>query len=160
MRWNRRIQVSAMCVAALSLSSTSGQSAELKAWDQEAVASLAKQLSETVTQLRQTAINDPNLLNRNAPNSRSAQKLRDSLRLLEKSCRQFAGKLEAGGDRTKTTGIAKKTGTLIRRTQLAGRRVMISDSMWAAIDPTIELINSISPYYSEESPLLPPSQQR
>lgn len=36
---------------------------------------------------------------------------------------------------------------------------MTSESQWAAIDPAVDLINRLSPYDSEKSPLLPPVPQ-
>ncbi len=154
-RWNR---VLATCAAAFVVISIPAQgSAELKAWDQEEVALLAKQLSEAVTSLRQASINDPRL---RQSRRRADKDLLDTMRLLEQACRQLAGKLEAGEDRAQTTGVGKKIGMLIRRAQMEARKVMISESQWIAIDPAVDLINRISPYYSDESPLLPPSQQR
>ena len=153
--------MSASFAAALMLISSSGQShAELKAWNQEEVTGLAKQLSESVTKLRLATINDPLMSSADMPNNRSARELRDSLRLLEQTCRQFARKLEKGEDLAKTTGVAKKLGMLIRQTQRAGRRVMTNAEQWAAVDPTVDLINRLSPYYTEKSPLLPPALQR
>ena len=49
---------------------------------------------------------------------------------------------------------------LIRRTQTTGRKVMIKQTQWAAVDPAVDLINRLSPYYSEKSPLLPAALQR
>jgi hypothetical protein len=160
MRWQFPIRVSAICILALASSPIAAQGSEIMPWNQEEVASLAKQLSKTVTELRRATINDPILADRRLPNDRAAKEFRDSMKSLETACRQLSTKLENGEDRDKTTGVAKKTGMLIRKTQRAGRRVMVSESQWAAVDPAIELINQISPYYSEKSPLLPPSQQR
>ena len=159
MRWKRWSRVSASFAAALMLIAASGQSrAELKEWNQEEVTLLAKQLSESVTELRLAVINDP-LLN-TARNSRTSIELRDSVRLLEQACRQLTRKLEDGKDRDQTTGVARKLGSLIRRTQRAGRATMTTESQWAAIDPAVDLINRLSPYYSEKSPLLPQVLQR
>ena len=155
-RWSR---VSASFAAVFLLIFSSAQSsAEIKEWNQEEVTLLAKQLSESVTTLRLATINDPLLST--ARNSRTAIELRDSLRLLEQACRQFVRKLEDGKDRDKTIGVARKLGSLITRTQRAGRATMTSENQWAGIDPAVDAINRLSPYYSEKSPLLPPAQQR
>ena len=154
-RWNR---VLATCAAAFVVISIPAQgSAELKAWDQEEVALVAKQLSEAVTSLRRATINDPRL---RQSSTRASKELLDTMKLLETACRQLARKLEAGEDRAQTTGVGKKIGMLIRKAQTAARKVMLSESQWVAIDPAVDLINRLSPYYSDESPLLPPSQQR
>jgi hypothetical protein len=94
------------------------------------------------------------------PGERTAMELRDTLRSLEGSCRQLASRLEAGEDREKTLGVARRIGMLIRDAQTTGRRLMTSDSQWAAIDPLVDIINRISPYYGTKSPLLPAVQQR
>ena len=49
---------------------------------------------------------------------------------------------------------------LLRDTQTVGRRVMVNKSQWEAIDPAVDLINRLSRYYSDESPLLPRTIQR
>ncbi len=156
--WNRWNRVLATCAAIFVVISIPAQgSAELKAWDQEEVALLAKQLSEAVTSLRLATINDPRL----RQSARRADKdLLDTMKSLETACRQLARKLEAGEDRAKTIGVGKKIGMLVRRAQTAARKVMLNESQWVAIDPAVDLINRLSPYYSDESPLLPPSQQR
>ncbi len=158
MKWNRWAPIAAMCATALFVISIPAQSsAELEAWDQEEVTQLAQQLSEAVTTLRLATIHDP-LLGQ-AVGTRG-KNLRDIMKAMETACRQLARKLAAGEDRSKTTGVGKKIGMLIREAQLAGRKVMVNESQWAAIDPVVDLINRLSPYYSDKSPLLPPSQQR
>ena len=158
MKWNQWAPIAAMCATTLFVISIPAQSsAELEAWDQEEVAQLAQQLREAVTTLRLATIHDP-LLGR-AVGTRG-RNLRDTMKALEAACRQLAQKLKAGEDRSQTTGIGKRIGLLIREAQMAGRKVMINESQWAAIDPAVDLINRLSPYYSDKSPLLPPSQQR
>ena len=161
MRWTRWTRISAMCAAAVVMAAIPTQSgAELKAWDQEEVALLSKQLNEAVSSLRRATSNDPTLRDGAPLNRRSAQDFRDSLKALESACRQLARKLEQGADRAETVSVAKRIGMLIRRTQTTGRKVMIKQSQWAAVDPAIDLINRLSPYYSEKSPLLPQVLQR
>ncbi len=155
--WNRWSRVSATCVAALVVVSIPAHvNAELKAWDQEEVALLAQQLSEAVTSLRLAMIKDPMLRER----GKAGKDLLDTMKSLETACRQLTRKLEAGEGRDETLGVGRKIGMLLRKAQTAGRKVMLNVSQWVAIDPAVDLINRLSPYYSEESPLLPPSQQR
>ena len=158
MRWNRWSRISVACAAALVVVSAPAQSsAELKAWDQEEVALLAQQLSEAVTSLRLATIKDP-MLSRSA--GTRGRNLLDTMKSLETACRQLARKLEAGEDRSQTTGVGKKIGLLIREAQTTARKVMLNKAQWVAIDPAVDLINRLSSYYSDKSPLLPPSQQR
>lgn len=157
-RWLRGASV---CAAAglLFTVAASSHAAELKPWDQTEVTQLAKQLSEAVTKLREASINDPMLSSR-APMDRRAKTMLDGLRDLERSCRQLARKLEAGEDREKTLGVARKTGSLIRDVQVASRGFMTSESQWAAIDPAVDIINQLSPYYSTKQTLIPEGTQR
>ena len=157
-RW---IRILAMCAVALAGGTVLAQStAELKAWDQAEVTLLAGQLDKAVTSLRRATINDPTLRDGLLVNRRSTQELRDALKALETACRQLARKLEAGEDRSGTISVARRIGMLLRDTQTVGRRVMVNKSQWEAIDPAVDLINRLSRYYSNESPLLPRTIQR
>ena len=162
---SRLLRGSAACTAALALvtlglSSHAAEPAELKPWDQKEVTLLAEQLSEAVTSLRAASINDPMLSSRGAAMDRRAKGVLDGLRALERSCRQLVRKLEAGENREQTLGVARKTGSLIRDVQVASRGFMTSESQWAAIDPAVDAINRISPYYSTKQTLLPENTQR
>ena len=157
-RWLRGAPAFA-AAGALVAFATASQASELKPWNQAEVTQLAKQLSEAVTSLRAASINDPQL-SRNAPQDRRAKAMLDGLRNLERSCRQLARKLEQGEDREKTLGVARKTGSLIRDVQVASRGFMTSESQWAAIDPAVDIINRLSPYYSTKQTLIPEGTQR
>ena len=163
MRLERWARISAMCgamVFGVSVLPIAAQSGEPEPWNQAEVTKLGQQLSEAVTKLRTATLNDPMMRGTQLPGERTAMELRDTLRSLERSCRQLASRLEAGEDREKTLGVARRIGMLIRDAQTTGRRLMTSDSQWAAIDPLVDIINRISPYYGTKSPLLPAVQQR
>ena len=159
---SRLLRGSAACATALALVTLglSSHAAELKPWDQKEVTLLAKQLSAAVTSLRTASINDPMLSSPGPAMSRRAKRVIDGLRALERSCRQLVRKLEAGENREQTLGVARKTGSLIRDAQVASRGFMTSESQWAAIDPAVDVINRLSPYYSTKQTLLPESIQR
>jgi hypothetical protein len=128
---------------------------DLTPWDQAEVTHLVSQLSEAITSLRSASMNDPSLRDSGAPNRRSADEFLRTLRSLEKSCRQLHRKLEAGDGRDQTIQQARKIGTLLRDAQTSGRRLMTNRNQWAAIDPAVDLIERISPYYGRKTPLLP-----
>jgi hypothetical protein len=157
-RWLRCVMACA-AAGALVAFAVASQASELKPWNQAEVTKLAKQLSEAVTSLRAASINDP-ALNRNGPQDRRAKAMLDGLRNLERSCRQLARKLEQGEDREKTLGVARKTGSLIRDVQVASRGFMTSESQWAAIDPAVDIINRLSPYYTTKQTLISEGTQR
>jgi 3-methyladenine DNA glycosylase AlkD len=129
--------------------------AETLTWDQAKVSELAKQLSVAITEVRTVALKEPALRDREAPNRRAADQYLSTLKRLETSCRQLARKLEAGEDREQTMGVARKIGTQLRDAQEFGRRSMTTEQQWLTVDPAVALINQLSPYYSDESPLLP-----
>jgi hypothetical protein len=158
LRTIRRIAVVASAWAFVLAPAPGG--AEILTWDQAKVTDLAKQLSSAISDVRSAALNDPSLRDRDAANSRVAQQYRDILRRLEAACRQLARKLEAGESRDKTMGVARKIGTQLRDAQEFGRRSMTTEGQWKTIDPAVALINQLSPYYSDESPLMPPVMNR
>jgi len=129
--------------------------AELKPWDQEEVTQLAKDLSEAVSNVRQITLKDPTMKGTGQMNERAAKEYLDNLKALETACGQILRKLEAGEDLEKTMGVARKIGMLLRDAQTNGRKLMISQPESEAIEVAIAALDKISPYYSEESPLMP-----
>jgi hypothetical protein len=153
-RVSRRLIIAATALL-LVLCSTAHADVKLKPWNQEEVSLLSKQLSEAITSLRTASMNDPSLRDRSMPNARNANELLETLRMLERSCRQLARKLEEGEDREQSLPQARKIGSQVREAQRLARTVMTSQDQWVAIDPAVDLIERLSPYYSEKSPLLP-----
>ena len=129
--------------------------AELKPWDQEEVTQLAKDLSEAVSNVRQITLKDPTMKGTGQMNERAAKEYLDNLKALETACAQILRKLEAGEDLEKTMGVARRIGMLLRDAQTNGRKLMISQPESEAIEIAIAALDKISPYYSEESPLMP-----
>lgn len=129
--------------------------AELKPWDQEEVTRLAKELSEAVGNVRQATLKDPSKRGGRQMNARAAEQYLDNLKALETACEQMVRKLEAGEDLEKTTGVARRIGMLLRDAQTNGRKLMITQPESEAIEVAIAALEKISPYYSDESPLMP-----
>ena len=132
-------------------------SAELLPWDQANVTALGKQLAETTSAARQTAIREPSLRGAtgNVGQRRSSERFLQTMRQLESSTRQLSRQLEAGSGKDETMGVARKIGTLLRDAQEDGRRLSLSQFMWDKINPMVVAIDAISPYYSDTSPLRP-----
>jgi hypothetical protein len=152
----RGIRLSAAVAAALLTAVVPALAgAELKPWDQEEVTRLAKDLSEAVSNVRQITLKDPTMKGAGQINRRAAEEYLDTLKALETACEQILRKLEAGEDLEKTMGVARKIGMLLRDAQTNGRKLMISQPESEAIEVAIAALDKISPYYSEESPLMP-----
>jgi len=154
-RTMRRMAVIGVLLLSAALSATA--SAELLPWDQAKVTELGKQLAKTTSTARQTALREPSLRGGtgNAGQRRSSDSFLQTMRHLESSTRQLARQLEAGGGKDETMGVARKIGTLLRDAQESGRRLNLSQFMWDTINPMVEAIDAISPYYSDTSPLRP-----
>ena len=129
-------------------------SAELTPWDQAKVAELGRELATTMSAARQTALKEPTLQNP-LSGRLAAERFLSTMRQLETSTRQLAKKLEAGEDREKTEGTGRRIGSLLRDAQEDGRQLMISQTLREKIEPVVDVINRLSPYYSEKSPLMP-----
>ena len=154
------MRMAVVAVTALVVTAPTGHAAddEATAWDQEEVTHLVSQLSEAITSLRTASMNDPSLRD-GSPNQRSAAEYLQAMRQLERSCRQLHRKLEAGEGHDETIQQARKIGSLLREAQTVGRRLPTNRNQWAAIDPIVDLVERISPYYGRDSPLLPPKRR-
>jgi hypothetical protein len=90
----------------------------------------------------------------------AAERFLRTMRQLETVTRQLAKKLEAGEDREKTLGTGRRIGTMLRDVQEDGRQLMITQTLREKIDPVVDVINRLSPYYSDKSPLMPNPMNR
>lgn len=129
-------------------------------WNQEEVTSLAKDLSAAITQVRQTTNQEPYMRDRTGSNQLAKSLYRENMKDLETACRQLVRKLEAGDGYEETYGTARKIGTLLRDAQTNGRKLMGTESQWTAIDPAVDIIEKLAPYYSTTSPLMPQTLDR
>ena len=134
--------------------------ADLQAWDQEAVSALASDLAEAIKAVRGAALNEPTLRDRNNTTGRSAQQYLDNLKQLETATRRLATRLGNGEDREQTLNVARRIGTLLRNAQENGRRLMLTQPSFDAIDKAVAVIRQLSPFYTDRDPLMPTSTQR
>lgn len=124
-------------------------------WNQEHVTELAQALNSSVRELRRAALNEPALRDaRRGQAQGPATRYLDALRDLERATGQLARQLEAGQGFEDTLGTARRVGTLLRDVQVQARRLMLTESQWQVIDPALDIIQKLSPYYSSQSPLL------
>lgn len=156
-----RVRIVALIVAALPLLLAPAPAvAELTPWDQEKVSAHATELSEAIKAVRRAAMREPTLRDGSNTSGRSAQQFLDTLRQLETSTRQLATRLGKGENLEQTLGIARRVGTLLRDAQETGRRLMLTKPTFDAIDTAIAAVHAISPYYTDQDPLMPVSTQR
>ena len=146
-----------MALALVSLPSRVG--AELLPWDQAKVTELGRELATTMSAARQTALKEPTLKDPMV-GRHEAKRFLGTMRQLETATRQLAKQLEAGQGREETEGKGRQIGTLLRDAQEDGRGLMISQTLREKIDPVVDVINRMSPYYSEKSPLMPNPMNR
>jgi hypothetical protein len=151
----------ARVVAALFLLSAPGPAAaEIEAWDQEKVSALATDLSEAIRAVRRSAMREPTLRDGATTARGSSQQFLDTLRQLESSTRQLATRLGKGEDLEQTLGVARRIGTLLRDAQESGRRLMLTKPTFDAIDTAVAAVHALSPFYTDQDPLMPVSTQR
>lgn len=156
MEYGRTAPRVAFCVALLAgFFTTSTANAELEPWNQEQVTELAGQLHAAIRDVRRAALNEPTLRSRASTSNRLAQQYLDTLRRLEQSSNQLARRLADGADREATTGVARNIGTQLRDAQQTGRRLPLTAPQFAAIDKAVAVIDQLSPFYSDTSPLMP-----
>jgi hypothetical protein len=128
--------------------------AELLPWDQAKVTELGRELATTMSAARQTALKEPTL--KNATVGRlAAERFLSTMKHLETATRQLAKQLEAGQGREETEGKGRQIGSLLRDAQEDGRQLMITQTLLDKIEPVVDVINRMSPYYSDKSPLMP-----
>jgi hypothetical protein len=131
-------------------------------WDQAKVTELAHQLSAAMTDIRQAALQDPQLRGARPGNvaQRAASQYLEQLRGLETSTRQLARRLDEGAGFDGTLNVARKIGTLLRDAQTSSRRLSITEPQLTKIEAAVAIIEQISPFYSSRSPLMPNPMQR
>ena len=129
-------------------------------WDQAKVTELARELHASVVALRRAALADPMLRSmQRAGGGNAAGLYLDGLRDLERATGQVARQLEAGQGFEQTLEGARRVGMLLRDVQVQSRRLDISEAQWQVIDPAIDILHRLSPYYSSEWPLMSPRRR-
>ena len=124
--------------------------ADLKVWNQEEVTELTRSLHVAVKEVRQS-------MRRENTGDLSAQgkarmRMLEILKVLEKSCSQLAGRLEAGDGREETLNIAKKIRSLVRDAEIEGRKFMTTQQTDERVEPAEQALAGLAPYYFAETP--------
>ena len=121
--------------------------ADLEPWNQEEVTALAKALHVAVKEVRQSMRREP-VENVVGP-AKARQQMLETLKVLEKSCGQLAGRLEAGAGHEETLNIAKKIRSLVRDAETHGRKLMTTQQTDARVAPAEQALAGLAPYYFE-----------
>ena len=148
-----RLTLALASIVLLTTSLPTLAAADLLPWDQEHVTALGQELADSVSAVRQTTLRNPSM--RDVTSQRRGNQYLETLRSLERSTRQLAGRLAKGEDREQTMGLARRIGSLLRDAQNVGRKMMATQGEWNEIDRVIAVLDQISPYYSDSSPLMP-----
>jgi hypothetical protein len=122
-------------------------SADLKPWNQEEVTELAKTLHVAVKEVRQSMRREStgDLTGR----AKARLRMLEILKVLEKSCGQLVGRLEAGDGRDETLNIARKIRSLVRDAETEGRKFMTTQQTDERIEPAEAALASLALYYFE-----------
>jgi hypothetical protein len=123
------------------------QEVETKEWDQAEVSRLAHALTDQVRKIRNAFRSNPTAGNLANMNQRASEEFSDSLRMIERSARQLAGRVDEGKGREETRSIARKIGTLLRDANEEGRHIMSDAWTEEQILPAQRLVDEIAPFY-------------
>jgi len=152
--------IASTIAAAIFLFAAAPAIAELQTWNQEEASSLASELAEAIKSLRTAALNEPSLRGGGNTTGRSSQQFLDTLKKLESATGRLATRLGDGKNREETLNMARRIGTLLRDAQESGRRLMLTQPSFDAIDAAVAVVHQLSPFYSDRDPLMPASTQR
>ncbi|MDJ0846953.1 MAG: hypothetical protein QNK04_01090 [Myxococcota bacterium] len=131
-----------------------------KPWNQEEMTDLSGRLSRSMSDIRRAFRRDPVFRNPQTPNQRAVHNLEQTLRGLEISTRQLHNRVQGGAGFEDTLNIARNIGQLLNDADMWGRRIMTSKWMDDRIQPAMELVNQIAPYYGSGPLFDPATMQR
>ncbi|MDJ0866640.1 MAG: hypothetical protein QNK03_11060 [Myxococcota bacterium] len=120
--------------------------AERPEWDQARVTELAKELAQTVRDIRsqvQRTVSG-NLATMQAHNRHNVI---DNLRLIRNETRHLANELEAGKGYEETLPIARRIDTLIDRAARQMRTIGLTEPVLTRIEKADQIIEQIRPFY-------------
>jgi len=123
-------------------------SAQQLEWDQEKVAKLMRELTNTVRQIRNAHRAEPTAGQTGQGNARANQQWGDTLRHIDRSSRNLASRLEQGDGHDQTLAAARRLDMLIRDATVLARRLDVPQATQAHIAPAVALIEQIRPYYA------------
>jgi hypothetical protein len=118
-----------------------------KAWDQADVVRLAGDLQSQCNAIRKAFRREPVYTDQSMMKQRSAQRMDQVLRDLERSARQLKTRADGGGGYDETVSIARKIGTLLRDAGEEGRRLSLGEFTNKEIRPAMQTLNELAPYF-------------
>ncbi|MCZ6783715.1 MAG: hypothetical protein O7G30_10455 [Proteobacteria bacterium] len=131
-----------------------------KPWDQQEMTELTTELSQSVRAVRRAWRKDPAFRNPENPNRRASKRMDQILRDLDRSTGSLAATVNGGGGLEETQGTARRIGMLLNDADVEGRRLMTGVWMAERVQPAMELINRIAPYYGSGPLYDPETMQR
>ncbi len=148
--------VLALLLPALLLIAPGGASAQEKAWDQEAVTTLATDLAAQVKDLRQSLKRGPGS-SMATMQERSRYNFMDLLRLIESETGHLARRLGEGYG--ETAPVYRRLQRLVSNAQEEGRRLFIDEPTQERIDKAGGILDELALYYAPaEAPAESPTE--
>lgn len=147
---NQFLPVLVMGLVLLAPTLALSQDAEFKEWDQAEVGRLAHELTSQVTKIRNAFRSNPTVGNLANMNQRASKSFSDTLRLIERSARQLAARVDGGGGREEALPIARKIGTLLRDASEEARHIMSDAWTEEQVVPAQRLVDQLAPYFGAE----------
>jgi hypothetical protein len=129
--------------------------AELTAWDQAKVTSLAKQLEERSKTLYDTFYKQPPP-QLGSGHSQDYRRLKQEVRRIKSEARELAGALAKGEGREDTLPIYEQLMETVRSARDNARRVFSTQDVQARAGEVRQVLNELSPYYDPDATPLQP----
>lgn len=126
----------------------SGEEIESKAWDQQAVTAIAKDLAESLSEVEDAFRNEPgNMMPTGDQRSRHAAK--QDLRRLRRETRHLARELESGMGREETLNIFLKVQELTHDAARNGKRAALTKPTLDHVEEGRTHLMKLAPYFGE-----------
>jgi hypothetical protein len=129
--------------------------AELAAWDQAKVATLAKQLEEKSKTLYDTFYKQPPP-SIGSGHSQDYRRLKQEVRRIKSEARELASALEKGDGREDTLPIYESLMEIVRSARDNARRVFTTQDVQSRAGELRQVLNQLSPYYDPDATPLQP----
>jgi hypothetical protein len=135
---------------------------EPKPWDQKQMTELTSRLKKQLRDVKDTFRKSSLATLSGTPQQVPAERLYQTLQVLDRVGRQLASNVESGKGREETENIARNIGTLLRDAEEESRRLADDYFVKQKVRPAMQTINEIAPYYGvsalydvERSQMLP-----
>ena len=150
-----RIFATTFIAFALAASLASPTRAELAAWDQAQVTTLAKQLADASSGLYSSFYKQgpPQMASGQGADYRA---LKQKVRRIQSEAKELSGALGKGDGREDTLDIYENLMELVHDAREDARRVFSTKDVQDQASKVRQLLNQISPYYDPDAPRLQP----